>query len=1105
MDAAVKCFAGFKAAPAHLFTLCGIIGCVAEEPVAGLLLEGLRRVEYRGYDSAGMATINEGGLEVRKGVGKVAELAERLRFAEMPGRTGMAHCLHPDTCVQLADGRLKRIADMDSEEEVVSLDTATLRVVARKATKSSHPAPPRLLRVTTGSSELICTETHRMIVMRDGLVLQTPASELLEGDLLILPRRIMIQGKSRTLTGTQTKRYFRPSRGWTAALRASIKATGMSTAEAASRCGTSTSYMAHLVRGDRAIREDVARRLTRRWKIRAVPGLAPVSRTRSDHVRFPTRTSPPLMQLVGYLFGEGHVHPKGIRIRERDGDLLRSYQRLSTRLFSLKGRIVKLGDADAYELTVDSVPLSRWLRAVFDFSSARFLTELGRLPDEEVAGFIRGLFDAGGSADALERQVAMRMKNSSASAVLRGLLLRFGIHSSISGVRSGRDKRDDTQVITISGDEDVSGFLRMLSSSPGPKPRRTPVMEMETKTGGSAGEKPVAFAEKALLTISEAKGVRHYLQPEEHPTQETVSGLTAFVTAGGEDGALETSPRGYGGRDVCFEGVRSVTTVESGTDTVYDLQVEGTENFLANGIFTHNSRWATHGGVTDWNAHPHASCRELVAVVHNGIIENYLPLKDRLVAKGHKFRSETDTEVISHLLEDEYKRTRDPLKATSAAVKKLKGQYAIVAMFQDRPDVMTGARKDAPLIVGVGDRMMFLASDVLATIGRTDRTIFLDNHEVVEITKDDVKIVGRDGRRVRRDPDKVAWELSDVTKSDYAHFTLKEIYEQPRAVLSASAQRQDKLETFARAIRSAKSLYIAASGTSYHAGLLMKYRLNKEAKVRADAVVAGELKEHEEFLGKGSVLVVFSQSGETADVLEAVREAKRLGAQVYSVVNAAGSSLARESDEVLLLNCGPEVGVAATKSFTAQVVVANLVVDAVLGKGHPAGLEWLSRAIEETLKCDGQVRELARRYADRPDFYFVARGYVSPMALEGALKLKELSYIHAEGMPASELKHGTLALIEKGTPVVVINPSGPSHAESLSNAEELRARGADVIGISDKTDEVYKHFIRVPRVQPEFAPVIEAIPLQLLAYHMAVARRNDPDYPRNLAKSVTVK
>ncbi len=537
------------------------------------------------------------------------------------------------------------------------------------------------------------------------------------------------------------------------------------------------------------------------------------------------------------------------------------------------------------------------------------------------------------------------------------------------------------------------------------------------------------------------------------------------------------------------------------------VEIEGKEGFskMLGTVGMAHTRWATHGGVTDANAHPHASCKEKVAVIHNGIIENYIPLKKALSAKGHRFRSETDTEVIAHIVEDEYKRTKDPLKATIAATKKLKGQYAVALMFQDRPDVITGARKDAPLIVGVGDRKMFLASDVLAFIGHTDRTIFLDNYETVELTKDKVKIVGQNGREVRRKPTQVAWELSDVSKSDFAHFTLKEINEQPQTVLSASVQEPGRVEEFAKAIRRAKSLYITASGTSYHAGLLMKFRLNKEAQIRVDTVVAGELKEHTGFLGKGSVVVAFSQSGETADVIEAVKEAKKRGAKVYSIVNASGSTLARESDGVLLLNCGPEVGVAATKSFTAQVVVANMVVDAVLGKRKSNGFKELSEAVTEALKCDEQIRDLVNEYRDRPDFYFVARGYEGPVAMEGALKLKELSYIHAEGMPASELKHGTLALIEKGTPVVVLNPTGDVHADSLGNAEELRARGADVIGISDREDNVYKHYIRVPRVQPKFTPVVEAVPLQLIAYHMSVAKRNNPDYPRNLAKSVTVK
>ena len=518
-----------------------------------------------------------------------------------------------------------------------------------------------------------------------------------------------------------------------------------------------------------------------------------------------------------------------------------------------------------------------------------------------------------------------------------------------------------------------------------------------------------------------------------------------------------------------------------------------------------HTRWATHGGVTDRNAHPHTSCNETVAVIHNGIIENYVALKKGLAARGHRFKSETDTEVIAHIIEEEYAKNRDPLKATMGATKKLAGQYAIAVLFQDRPDVLIGSRKDAPLIVGVGDEKMFIASDVLAFIEHTDRTVFLDNQETVEITKGGLRIFERSGREVKRRPTQVAWELSDLSKSDYAHYTLKEINEQPQTVVVASMQEPGKVEEFAEAIKRAKSLFITGSGTSYHAGLLMKSRLNQEAGIRCDAVVSGELKEHTGFLGKGSVVVALSQSGETADVLEAVKEAKRHGARVLSIVNAAGSTLARESDLVLLLNCGPEVGVAATKSFTAQVVVANLVVDAVLGKKKGDGIEELSEAVAKALGTEKQVKEIVHKYSGRSDFYFVARGYQSPVALEGALKLKELSYIHAEGMPASELKHGTLALIEKGTPVVVINPSGDSHADSLSSAEELKARGADLIGVSDVPDGVYRHFLRVPKVQAKFMPVVEVIPLQLLAYHFAVARKNDPDYPRNLAKSVTVK
>lgn len=571
------------------------------------------------------------------------------------------------------------------------------------------------------------------------------------------------------------------------------------------------------------------------------------------------------------------------------------------------------------------------------------------------------------------------------------------------------------------------------------------------------------------------------------------------------DGLRRVEYRGYDSAGMAtLDG--SELEVRKGAGRIQEIEEKFGLSSLRGNIGMAHTRWATHGGVTDRNAHPQTSCREKVAVVHNGIIENYLPLKRALKAKGHVFRSETDTEVIAHLIEVEYGKTKNPVKATLSALKKLKGQYAIAVMFQDRPDVMVGARKDAPLLIGVGDGKMFIASDVLAFIEHTDKTIFLDNMEVAEVTRSGAKLFNLEGERVKRGTTQVAWELADLSKFDYAHYTLKEIKEQPRTVLSASAQDPKKLASFARELKRAKSLFVTATGTSFHAGLLLKHRLNKEAKVRCEAVISGEFSEHQEWLDGNSVVVVLSQSGETADVLEAVKVARSKGAKVLSIVNAAGSSLARESDGVLLLNCGPEVGVAATKSFTAQVVVVNMLVDAVLRKKQsPAAFRELSKAVEKALATEEGVKKIAQTYKDRTDFYFVAKGYNYPMALEGALKLKELSYIHAEGMPASELKHGTLALIEKGTPVVAINPGGETHTDVLSSSEELKARGADVIGISDVDDEVYRQMLRVPRVSPEYMPVVEAIPLQLLAYHMAVARRNDPDYPRNLAKSVTVR
>jgi glucosamine--fructose-6-phosphate aminotransferase (isomerizing) len=570
------------------------------------------------------------------------------------------------------------------------------------------------------------------------------------------------------------------------------------------------------------------------------------------------------------------------------------------------------------------------------------------------------------------------------------------------------------------------------------------------------------------------------------------------------EGLRRVEYRGYDSAGIATIAKKRIS-VRKDVGKIAEIETKQKLSSLEGRIGVAHTRWATHGGVTKRNAHPHTSCNEMVAIVHNGIIKNYLNLKKELELRGHKFKSETDSEVIAHILEDEYRKSRNPTRATAATAKKLEGQYAFVALFQGRGDLLTGARNDAPLLIGLSERKRFLASDVLAFIEHTDRVVFLDNLEVVTLTDKDVRISDLNGGEVKKEVTQIAWELADVSKLDYAHYTLKEIEEQPSTLQRALVQEEERLASFVEVLKSSDSVFLTGAGSSFHAALVLKHRLNMEARIRADAVVAGEFSNQSHFIDKNSTIFAISQSGETADVLDAVKIARAKGAKVLSLVNASGSSLTSASDHALHLNCGPEVGVAATKSFTAQLAIVGLILDNLTGKETTPGGKELGALVKETLPVRQKVRSLANRYRERPDFYFIGRSVHYPIALEGALKLKELSYIHAEGMPASELKHGTLALIEEGTPVVVLNPDDGTYDDTLSTAHELKARGAEVIGITDRPNKFYTHTIAIPSARESVMPILEVIPLQFLAYYAALERKNNPDYPRNLAKSVTVR
>ncbi len=515
-----------------------------------------------------------------------------------------------------------------------------------------------------------------------------------------------------------------------------------------------------------------------------------------------------------------------------------------------------------------------------------------------------------------------------------------------------------------------------------------------------------------------------------------------------------------------------------------------------------HTRWATHGAVTDHNAHPHSSCSKNIAVVHNGIIENYKELKEELIQKGHKFKSQTDSEVIAHLLEEYYK--NNVKKAMVETCRRIQGAYAFVAAFED--GTVAGARNDEPLIVGVGKEGYFLSSDVLGFLQHTDKAIFLDNCDIAIIGGDKLEIYISNGKKINRPVTQVAWELGAADKGKYAHYTLKEINEQKLTIINAANQDPTMMQIFCDVISRAKNLYITGSGTSYNSALIAKHILAKFAKIRVETIMSSEFQYTPEILDKDSALIAISQSGETADVLQSVKVAKAAKAKILSIVNVPTSSLARMSDSFLGINCGPEIGVAATKSFTGQLAVIYNVADRLcngcIGIGER---EEMVKTIESVLAESDRIASVVNDFQHVTDVYLLGRALHYPIALEGALKLKELSYVHAEGIAAGELKHGPLALMDKNTDVIILNPSDSTYQDTISNVHEIRARGAKVIGISDKYNEVYNNWIKIPKVNEALYPLIEVIPLQILAYHAALKRNADPDYPRNLAKSVTVK
>lgn len=559
-----------------------------------------------------------------------------------------------------------------------------------------------------------------------------------------------------------------------------------------------------------------------------------------------------------------------------------------------------------------------------------------------------------------------------------------------------------------------------------------------------------------------------------------------------------------------------------------------------------HTRWATHGAATEENAHPHMGGHEIVAVVHNGVIENYQTLKEMLQEKGYVFQSATDTEVVAHLIAENLKtllnspvavagrssggtdsRNSIFVEAVRASLPSLRGTYGLVVMFRDRPDLLIAARCGSPLVLGVGRGEQFIASDTSPLVGHTDRIIYLADHQIAVVTKDSIQVVHRDQGRVRPEVRVLESTDQEVGCNGFPHYMLKEIYEQPASLRNAMRGRLDRENATAKfgglnltpaQLRGVNRLILTACGTSWHSALVGEYLIEEFARLPVEVEYDSELRYRNPPVDHDTLIFGITQSGETADTLAALREMKRKGHHTLAICNVIGSSIAQEADGGIYLHAGPEIGVASTKAFTSQLCVLSMLglyfgrlrhLSFEAGQRIIDQLEALPDVVEQSLECNARVREVADKYKDATNFLYLGRHYNFPTALEGALKLKEISYIHAEGYPAAEMKHGPIALVDEHTPSVFLLPRSHVYDKVMSNLQEVKARGGPVIAIVDQLDKKLESLvddvIEVPYVEDFLQPVVASIPLQLLAYHIAIARGCDVDKPRNLAKSVTVE
>ncbi|RLE46877.1 MAG: hypothetical protein DRJ31_09540, partial [Candidatus Methanomethylicota archaeon] len=814
-----------------------------------IIHQALKRLEYRGYDSCGIATVSNGEIHVKKDAGKIDEVHEKLNFDDMPGSIGVGHCLHPDTFIILSNGEVRKIKDLPSSVELLSYDFEKNEFVPAKGKVFRHKAK-NLLRIKTASTQIETTEYHKFYIFdgNGGCIKEKLARDLKEGDLLILPQEIKIpKASSKKLKNIDLRVYYRPTESGWKLLEEALK-------DERKRAKISRGFLRHLRARDRNVNAKVLKALG----IKPRKSLFIPVNSATNFIKLPKKTCPELMRFLGYYFGDGSQHARGIKFKDKRLEILEEYRKLIENVFSIKGRIVK--EENCYVLRVNSVYLLKWIKENFpEIANKKIPPWIGSLSDDEICAFIGGIFDAEGSVAREAKSVCMSMTNRDAMKTIQALLLRKGIVASLHYGKKGEKHKKQPIRLQISNKEYIDRFITHIGKYLS-KSKLRDVQEIYDKLGHYSYKhvkipisKPVLYQKFRIREIC-GNGYPMVYTIEKYGSDELKCYLKNYLEA-----------------PVVYQRIKKIEEVNYEGD-VYDIEVEKYNNFIANCIIQHNSRWATHGAPTKENAHPHVDCKGIVAVVHNGVIENFLELKNELVDKGHKYISRTDTEVIAHLIEEELIKGEDLYTATLKTIKKLRGSYALAVISVKEPDKIVCVRNENPLVIGVSDKGMFCASDAVAFLPFTNKMIPLKNGEIAILQSDKLEIKRiSDGSPITRSIEVIDWSLEEAKKQGYPHFTLKEICEQPLSLKNALRLQEQYLTLLATLLDRGKDVFLIGSGSSYHACLAASYMFSKLARMTVYPVIASEFIEcYGSSVGVDTVILAVSQSGETYDVLKAV-------------------------------------------------------------------------------------------------------------------------------------------------------------------------------------------------------------------------------------------